>query len=108
MARRKHGALSQSVRDYIAANPKAGPKQIKEGLKDQGVKVSASLVSAVKYGKGKTRKTRVPAVRVAARKTRTRKASVTIEQLLAVKRLADSLGGADQVRQALETLQQLQ
>jgi hypothetical protein len=32
---------------------------------------------------------------------------VTIEQLLKVKRFADSIGGADQLRQALDTLEQL-
>lgn len=105
MARTKHGGKSQAVRDYISANPKAGPKQIKEGLKAQGIKVSQSLVSAVKYGKGKTKKARVHTVRIAARKTAT--PGVTVEQLLEVKKLADALGGAAQVRQALETLEQL-
>jgi hypothetical protein len=32
---------------------------------------------------------------------------VTIEQLIEVKRFADSVGGADQIRQALDTLAQL-
>jgi hypothetical protein len=34
-------------------------------------------------------------------------ADVTIERLIEVKKFADSFGGADQVQQALDTLQQL-
>ena len=41
----------------------------------------------------------------AARKTSTK--SMTVEQLLEVKRFADAFGSADQVRQALDTLAQL-
>jgi hypothetical protein len=44
-------------------------------------------------------------VRVAARATPA--AAVSVEQLLEVKRFAESLGGADQLRQALDTLEQL-
>ena len=105
MARHKRGAKSQFVRDFIAANPNAGPKDIRDGLKVQGVKVSASLVSAVKYGKGRSRNVKRPSVPAAAR--RTSAGTVTIEQLIEVKRFADGLGGAANVRQALDTLEQL-
>jgi len=45
-------------------------------------------------------------VRVAARRT-TGNGSITVEQLLEVKKLADSIGGVEQVRSALEALEQL-
>ena len=107
MARFKRGARTQAVREYLAENPQASPKAVVEGLKAKGVKVKVTLVNSIKYKKpAKAGRRRAPALRVAARKARS--AGVTIEQLIEVKRLADSLGGADQVRQALEALTQLQ
>lgn len=101
---------SESIRQFIAKHPGAMPKEIRQGLKQQGVKVSVGLISNVKYGGGKKagtkkRRTRTAGVHAAARKT---SASVTVEQLLEVKKFADSLGGADQVRKALDTLAELQ
>ena len=103
---------SDSIRQFIAKNPKAGPKEIEAGLKAEGVKVSKALISAVKYSKAKkksgrkaTRMARRATVHAAARKTAS--SAVTIEQLIEVKRFADSFGSADQVRQALDTLEQL-
>ena len=103
---------SDSIRQFIAKNPSAGPKDIEAGLKAEGVKVSKALISAVKYSKAKKksgtkarRMARRAAVHVAARKTPS--SAVTIEQLIEVKRFADSFGGADQVRQALDMLEQL-
>ena len=100
---------SESIRQFIAKHPTATVKEIEKGLKSEGIKVSHSLVNAVKYGGGrkavkKKRKTRASVVHAAARKT---SGAVTVEQLLEVKKFADSLGGADQVRQALDMLEQL-
>ena len=111
MARMKHGARSQAIRDYLAINPEAGPKEIVESLRAAGVKVTLGLASNIKYGgnrpKGKRgRKGRRSAVRVAVR--RNGAAAVSVVELVEVKRLADSLGGLDQVRQAVEALEQLQ
>ena len=107
MARYKRGARSQAVRDFLAANPTASPNQVVNGLREQGIKVKVTLVNSIKYkkpSKGRTR--RAPSVRMAAR--RSSRNGVTVEQLLEVKRFADSIGGAEQVRQALKTLEQLQ
>lgn len=55
--------------------------------------VKHGLVSNVKYGKrSKTAKRRAPAVRIAARSS---KATVTVEQLIEVKRFVATLGGAE-------------
>ena len=106
MARMKRGAKTQAVRDYISANPDAKPKAIVAGLKAQGLTVKLGLANSVKYSKrSKVRKGRTRAMHTAAR--RTSSSAVTIEQLIEVKRFADSFGGADQVRQALDTLEQL-
>jgi hypothetical protein len=101
---------SESIRQFIAKHPGSMPKEIRQGLKQQGVKVSMGLISSVKYSGGKKtgkkkRRMRASVVHAAARRT---SASVTVEQLLEVKKFADSLGGADQVRMALDTLEQLQ
>lgn len=100
---------SESIRQYISKHPTAKVKDIEKGLKSEGIKVSLSLVSAVKYKKdrkpGKKMRRMGASVRVAARKTAT--SGVTVEQLLEVKKLADSLGGAQKVRQALEALEML-
>jgi len=106
----KSVSSSELIRRFIARHPRAMPKEIGVGLREQGIVVSPGLISNVKYGsRGKKehrRKGRAPAARSAARTTSLM--SVTIEQLLDVKRLADSLGGVTQLRTALETLDQLQ
>src|SRR5579863_6069921 len=103
MARMKRGARTQAVREYIAENPDANPKAIVAGLKEKGITVKIGLANSVKYGKrtGK-RKRRAPSPHAAAR--RTRSGAMTVDQLIEVKRFADSVGGMDQLRQALDML----
>ena len=94
---------TQAIQAYLKDHPKAGPNAIKSALAEQGVKISASLASAVKYRKGRRG---TPSVRVAARGTGSAKPAVTVEQLILLKRFADSFGGVEQVRAGLETLAQ--
>jgi hypothetical protein len=102
---------SELIRRFIAKHPRAMPKEIGLGLREEGIVVSSGLISNVKYGsrnkKGRRRAAPIPAARSAARKTLST-TSVTIDHLLEVKRLADSLGGVSQIRMALDTLDQLQ
>jgi hypothetical protein len=100
---------SESIRRYIAKHPSSKPKEIELGLKQEGVNVSRALISNVKYGGGKKagkkkRRMKAAVVHAAARKT---SAALSVEQLLAVKQFADSIGGVEQVRTALDTLEQL-
>src|ERR1017187_3148553 len=104
MAKLKRGEKTKAVRDYISANPTASPKAIVAGLAATGMKIKLGLANSLKYSKRKPGKRRAPVVTTAARKTSTK--SMTVEQLLEVKRFADTFGGADQVRQALDTLAQ--
>ena len=101
---------SESIRQFLAKHPGAMPGEIEEGLKAEGISVSRGLISNVKYGggskKSKKKRGRRAVLHVAARKAPA--VGVTIEQLLEVKRTADSLGSAEQLRRALETLEQLQ
>jgi hypothetical protein len=108
MAKRvKRGQRSQAIRDYLSTHPSAGPKDVIAALKEQGVSVTVGLVSNVKYGgkKKKSRRGRAMTVRAAARRTRT--GSLSVDQLLEVKRFANSIGGAEQLCQALAMLEQL-
>lgn len=108
-AQDKTSSGSELIRQYIANHPQEKPKQIELGLKQEGIEVSLGLISSVKYARirkgSKRRKSRTHVVHVAARATPA--VVVTIEQLLEVKRFADSLGGANHLRQALDTLEQL-
>jgi hypothetical protein len=100
---------SESIRQFMAKHPRAMPREIEKGLKAEGIRVSLGLISNVKYGgglkKAKKKRGRRAMMQVAARKTPA--VAVTVEQLIEVKRLADSVGGAEQVRRALETLERL-
>lgn len=99
---------SESIRQYIARHPKAGPKAIEAGLKAEGVTVKLGLISAVKYSKKPVKKMwprRTPVVQVAARAISV--STLSIEQLIEVKKFANSIGGADQLRHALDMLAQL-
>lgn len=107
MARYKRGAKTQAVRDYLAEHPEANPKAVVEGLKEEkGMSVKITLVNGIKYNKSRNSGTRRSLVaRAAAR--RTSRTKMNFEQLVEVKRFADSLGGADQLRRALDMLEQL-
>jgi hypothetical protein len=111
MMKRKAISGSEFIRQFIAKHPGSMAKEIRQGLRQQGVKVSLGLISNVKYSSGKKKTSRKRPIRsatvhVAARKTR--KAALTIDQLLEVKKFADSIGGADKIRLALDTLAELQ
>jgi arginine repressor len=52
MAKVERGALTKAVKQYLMENPKAGINEVVNKLKeDQGITVSGSLVSRVKYQK---------------------------------------------------------
>jgi hypothetical protein len=78
------------------------------GLAATGLKIKPGLANSLKYGKRKPGRRKAPTVASAARRARTSNGTVTVDQLIDVKRLADSLGGIEHVRTALETLEKLQ
>lgn len=92
----ERGVRSQAVRDYLKKNPKASPKDIVAGLKEQGVTVSLGLVSVIKYTKKgpKTGK-------------RGGKGSGTLESLLHAKKFIDHVGGIDAAKEAISMIEQL-
>lgn len=107
MAKKKKtrdGSKSAAVRDYIASHPDAKPKEIYEALTKQGVKLSLALVNAVKY---KTAKPKKRPGRTKRKPATASTSSVSATELIEAKKLADSLGGIEKVREALELLDKL-
>lgn len=97
---------TQLILNYMKQNRKAKPKEIQAGLAAQGHKVTMSLISAVRARRKARRKAKRMAATAAARTTPA-SSSLSAAQLVDVKRLADALGGADAVRSALDTLEEL-
>lgn len=109
MAKLKRGEKTTAAREYLAAHPSASPKEIVAGLAATGMKIKLGLANSIKYNKREKkagrRRGRTPVARVAARQLSN--GAVTIEQLIEVKKLSDSLGGVQQVRAALDALDML-
>ena len=97
---------SQAIRDYLQQDPGATPKQIVAGLAERGVKVSEGLAGNVKYTSGGARR----GTGRRRGRPRTRRVAVntlSAQDLVEAKKLADQLGGIEQARKALEALEQL-
>ncbi|NQV23769.1 MAG: hypothetical protein HQ518_05310 [Rhodopirellula sp.] len=114
MAKRKTTAVSKSaaIREYISANPSAGPTAIYDALTKQGIKVSKGLVSVVKYSKPKSGKRRGRPAKTQAASTMgvsepLSSGSMPASDLIAAKELADSVGSIARVREALDLLEKL-
>ena len=108
----RRGSGSEAIRVYLRQHPQAGPREVQASLAKDGITVSLGLISFVKYHKPK-RRSKAPSLRVAARRTpgrgrgRPSANGLTIEQLLEAKRLVDSVGDINRVRQALDALERL-
>jgi hypothetical protein len=101
---------SQSIRDQLAANPKAKAKEVVAALGEKGVKVTEGLVYAVKGAMAakKGRKKRIVRAAVAAtdagvvRNGRTKEDVITLVQ--DVKALAARAGGYEKLKGLVEAL----
>ncbi|MEX2187002.1 MAG: hypothetical protein WD875_09425 [Pirellulales bacterium] len=107
MARKAKSTVnrSQAIRDYLAKSPKASPTEIKEALAKEGIEVSDSLISAVKYkkkAKGKRGKKRGRPAGATAKA-----ASVSVESLVAAKKMVNQLGGIAAAEKAIGILKRL-
>ena len=127
MSKLPHGAKSQFVREYLSVNPNAVAKEAVAALRVNGIDVSEALVTKLKH-RGRSAKRRskarlsgavvgaampqaaAPPLHIAARKMPAAKkpaGALTVEQLFAVKQFVETLGGANNVRAALDMLDQL-
>jgi hypothetical protein len=102
---------SEAIRQYYADNPRAKPREVVDALKSQGIPVSATTVSTVRYMmKKRPRKGRRGAAAAAAgRRTKAGNGRTDrlLESLIDAKKLADRLGGIERARQALRMLERL-
>lgn len=108
MARRPSAEMSnksEQIRRYIGQNPSAGPKQIREDLARQGIDVSAALVNRIKYGGGRKKKRRGRRAKVA--EAANGAAPLTLEHLIAAKKLVTQLGSVQSAKQAVDALVKL-
>jgi hypothetical protein len=104
---------AQSIRDALAAEPKAMPKDIADKLTAEGIAVTANEVSQAKYQlKVAKKKGRKKAPLKAAGATPPAAAApaddlVSVAALQKAKKLVQELGGVKEARQALVALAQL-
>ncbi|HEX7450184.1 MAG TPA: hypothetical protein VF306_21675 [Pirellulales bacterium] len=125
--------MSDIIREFIAQNPAAGPKEIRESLRKQGHNVSTALVNRIKYmdpvGRSNSSRSELPVApeapasgaRRGRKKRRGRRATrrpgrrpgvngnvqISIEHLLAAKKLVDELGGIEAAQTAVAALAKL-
>ena len=102
--RSQRATRNGNIKGFLSANPDDGPEALAAALAAQGIELKFGLPSAVKPGRDK-RSSR-PAVRAATQRRSSRN-SITIEELMEVKKVADSIGGAARLRSVLDTLEQL-
>jgi hypothetical protein len=119
MAKKKAGkSLSQSIRDYLQANPDATPNQIVEALAKKGVKVSPGLASNIKYTSGlSARKKTGKQKRATGRKKGTKRTvmrkrpiaqTVDLSALQAAAKFLATVGDAETAMVAIKRVQSLQ
>lgn len=107
MARKAKSGSNKSaaIRDYKAANPAAGPKEIAEGLEKSGVSVTPQFISTVlsnakKKGGKVGKRGRKPGRPAAA-------PIGDLQQLIQVKKFVDQIGGVEKAKAAVDVLARL-
>ena len=98
------GSKSAAIRDYLAKNPSAKPKEIYEALSKQGIKLSLALVNAIKYSKPKAGKRSGEPKR---KDVPVSHSGMSAADLIATKQMVDSLGGIGQAKDVLDLLERL-
>lgn len=110
---------SEIIRNWIEAHPDQTPKPIIDGIKkEHGLKVSNSLVNAIKYGRKKdpaAKKTTSRSIVVAGKDSAGANGSVaksadrpvTFVELMAAKKAAESFKNLNRMAQSIEALAEL-
>jgi hypothetical protein len=116
---KKKGEVNKSleIREYLAANPKAKPKEVVDAMSQKGIDVSAQFVSTVKSTSKKkgTAKRRGRPAGAKNKTTRTAAApahqksddTVSVDSLLKLKKVVEEIGSIDEAKSALSTLERL-
>ena len=101
-----HGSKAEAIRDAIKSMGKrVRPRDVIASLAEKGIHVSSAQVSTVAKSMGmRRRRGRQPAVAGVASRTSHVSAAISIEDLIAAKKLADHLGGIDRAKVAIDAL----
>src|SRR5262245_40647258 len=99
MARTKKGEVnkSQANSDYLATNKREKDSAVEAGLGEKGIEVGTPLVYAIlrKSGRKGRKTTRGAATTRGPKTVRGTNGQVSLDTLLAAKKLTDSLGGIE-------------
>ena len=100
---------SQAIRAALKANRKKSPLEIAELLKADGVNVTATYVSNVKFhSKGRGRGRRAMTVRGTARRTRKGKsAGASFSNIPAALEFIRAAGGMENAKSILQTVEEI-
>ena len=116
MAKKRSVNKSQAVRDYLAGQPNAMPKEVMAALAKKGIEVSRILVSTVKSKVNKTgtvkKAAKKPAAALAtaapsAVEKPTNGSTITLEQVKKVAHTINMLGGIQCVTEVLAVIKEL-
>jgi hypothetical protein len=115
MAKKLKINKTQAVREYLTANPEAGPTVVVAALKKQGIKITANYVSGIKgklkkTGKGKRTAKTVTVVAeapVAVEKPAKIGNTITLDQVKKVAHTIKTIGGYQRVLEVLEVIKEL-
>jgi len=94
------GEKSQAIRDYLAANKKAKGPEVVAALAEKGIKVSLPMVYNLKARNRMGRRRRKAEAGGQA-------IGVSLDHLLAAKKLVDSVGSIEKAKSAVEALAKL-
>lgn len=98
---------SDHVRRYLAKNPTARPKEIHDALTAQGVDISKALVNRILYGPKASRKKRRGGRRAKTAAVANGSSPLSLDHLLAAKKLVTHLGSVESAKQAVDALAKL-
>jgi hypothetical protein len=110
MAKTKGKNTSQSIRDYLTANPDSKAKEVVEALAKGGIKTNEGLVYAVKGSmkEKKRRKKRVAKAAMAAVSKPSSNGQMNktdaITMIREVKALAEKAGGYEKLKELVDAL----
>jgi hypothetical protein len=100
---------AQAVRDeFNKQGITTAPKDVIAALTKRGITVAPAQVSNIRTSlKGGAKKRKVARRKAVGRKPAAKSASVSVDALIAAKKLVDRMGGVDEARRALDVLAQL-
>ncbi len=99
---------TQAIKDYMKQNREAGPKEVAEGLKAQGIKITPAYVSTVKTGlKSKTKTSKATRAKKKSANKPAVSDKVSISSLVQAKKFSEQFGGVEKARELLNALSKL-